>query len=201
MSLRRFLAKRGLAWVAAAIQLLAFPLLAEANPDVAAVVSKLQSMGGFRARITISSSGGALSGTLSYSGGKVHLALSDGRIIASTGRVLTVYNPGAQVAGKQNMAPGGGGLGWLLTGFRTKVTGNTAHLEAENPTSNVQEVRLRWRENHILEQISVRNRDSKEWLTITLSNLRQVDGFPISLFSYDPPAGSRTVENPLNQSN
>lgn len=192
-------------WASLILAAAVFPPLsisaAEPHPEVAAVVARMRGMTGFRATITISSSGGALRGTLSYSGGKTHLALSDGRIIASTGRELVVFNPSSGVAGKQLMVPGGGGLGWLLTGFRTRVSGNTAQLESENPASNVQEVRLRWREGHILEQINIKNKNSNDWLSITLSNVRQVDGFPVSLFSYDPPAGSRTVENPLNQSN
>lgn len=178
-----------------------FALSAEAHPEVAAVVSKMASFKGFRARLTISSGGGSLSGTLSFSQGKTHFQLSDGRVIASAGRELVVYNPGTQVAGKQTMAPGGGGLGWLLSGFKTRVNGSSAILEAENPAANVQEVRLRWREGHVLEQLSIRHKGSGDWTTMTLSGLRQVDGFPVSLFSYDAPAGSRTVENPLNQSN
>lgn len=174
---------------------------AEPNADVAAVVSRMRSMTGFRANVSISSSGGALRGVLSYSSGKTHVALSDGRIIASTGRELVVYNPSSGVAGKQLLIPGAGGLGWLLTGFKTRVSGNTAQLEAENPTSNIQEVRIRWKEGHILEQLNIKQKNSSDWLSITLSNVRAVDGFPVSLFSYDPPAGSRTVENPLNQSN
>ena len=174
---------------------------AEPHPEVAAVVSRMRGMTGFRANVSISSSGGALRGVLSFSGGKTHLALSDGRIIASTGRELVVYNPSSGVAGKQLMVPGGGGLGWLLTGFRTRVSGNTAQLESESATSNIQEVRLRWKEGHVLEQLNIKHKNSNDWLSITLSNVRAVDGFPVSLFSYDPPAGSRTVENPLNQSN
>jgi outer membrane lipoprotein-sorting protein len=197
MNSRKFWAKISIA----AAFLPPLSVFAEPHPEVAAVVSRMRGMTGFRANISISSSGGALRGVLSFSGGKTHLALSDGRIIASTGRELVVYNPSSGVAGKQLMVPGGGGLGWLLTGFRTRVSGNTAQLEAESPTSNIQEVRLRWKEGHVLEQLNIKNKNSNDWLSITLSNVRAVDGFPVSLFSYDPPAGSRTVENPLNQSN
>lgn len=198
MNSRKFWAKLT---IAAAFLLPPLSVFAEPHPEVAAVVSRMRGMTGFRANISISSSGGALRGVLSFSGGKTHLALSDGRIIASTGRELVVYNPSSGVAGKQLMVPGGGGLGWLLTGFRTRVSGNTAQLESENPTSNIQEVRLRWKEGHLLEQLNIKHKNSNDWLSITLSNVRAVDGFPVSLFSYDPPAGSRTVENPLNQSN
>ncbi|HMZ36774.1 MAG TPA: hypothetical protein PLD60_09030, partial [Leptospiraceae bacterium] len=164
---------------AVAWQLAAVPLFAEPNPDVQAVVSRMRSLGGFKASISISSGGGgALRGNLSYSNGKVHLALSDGRVIAATGRELVVYNPSSSVAGKQLMVPGGGGLGWLLTGFKTKVSGNTALLESENPSSNIQEVRLKWGAEHTLEQLSIRHKSSGDWTTITLSNLRKVDAFP-----------------------
>ena len=82
------------------------------------VVSRMYGLRSFQAGISISSSGGGFTrGTLSYQSGKFHLALSDGRVIASNKKALIVYNPSTRVAGKQDMYSGSGGLGWLSGRF------------------------------------------------------------------------------------
>jgi outer membrane lipoprotein-sorting protein len=173
---------------------------AQAPPEIRSVVSKMSSMGSFRASVTLGSGGAGAQGVLSYSGGKVHLKLGDGRVIASNGRTVIVYNPGSRVAGKQPVG-GGGGLGWLLEGFEYRVTGNQATGRALNPGARIAEVKVAWGDGFVLRRLSMRNADSDSWFTITLSNIRPVAGFPAALFSFKPPAGSRTVENPLNEIN
>ena len=165
------------------------------------VVARMSALGGFRADVSITGSAGFVRGALSYQGGKMHLALSDGRVIAANGRFLIVYSPSTGVAGKQDMAPGSGGLGWLLTGFDTKVRGSAAELTATDPSRGVQKVLLRWTADHTLQQISIKRGGSDTFLTIQLSNVRPVKSFAANVFSWKPPAGSRTVENPRNQRN
>ena len=160
----------------------------------------MSSLGSFRATVTIGSGGGGTRGVLSYSGGKFHFKLSDGRVIASNGRTVIVYNPASRVAGKQPVG-GGGGLGWLLDGFEYRVAGNQATGRAINASSRIAEVKVVWSDDYTLRKVSIRNRDEDSWFSISLSNVRPVAGFPAGLFSYKPPAGSRTVENPLNEIN
>ncbi|MCR9141350.1 MAG: hypothetical protein NXI24_03800 [bacterium] len=172
----------------------------QAPAEIRSVVSKMSSLGSFRATVTIGSGSGGTSGTLSYSGGKVHLKLSDGRVIASNGRVVIVYNPASRVAGKQPVG-GGGGIGWLLNGFEYRVAGNRATGRAIDGNSRISEVKVQWGDGYVLRKLSMKNRDSDSWFVISLRNVRSVAGFPAALFSYKPPAGSRTVENPLNEIN
>ncbi len=162
--------------------------------EVQAVVQKMASLGSFRANVSI----GGASGVLSYSRGKFHLKLGDGRVIASNGRTVVVYNPASRVAGKQPVG-GGGGLGWLLSGFDYRVAGNQATGRAINGSARVSEVKIAWSSEYVLTKLSMKRQDSDSWFTITLRNVRPVTGFPAALFSYKPPAGSRTVENPLNR--
>lgn len=177
------------------------PLSAQQAPsEIRSVVSKMSSLGSFRATVTLGSGSGGTRGVLSYSGGKVHLKLSDGRVIASNGRTVIVYNPASRVAGKQPVG-GGGGIGWLLTGFEYRVLGNQATGRALSDSSRLSEVKVAWGDGFILRKLSMRNRENDSWFTISLSNVRVVAGFPAALFSYKPPAGSRTVENPLNEIN
>lgn len=170
--------------------------------EVDAVVAKWNSIGGFKANITVSRNNQKYGGVLSYQSGKMHFEFSDGRIVASTGRTLTAYSPVSRVAARQDLIPsGGGGLGWILTGYSREVSGKTAKLKAESPATHIQEIRLAWGDDLILNKISFRSKGSEDFTTIMISNLRRVAGFPSNLFSYKAPAGSRTVENPLHQRN
>lgn len=168
-----------------------------ANDPVSMVVAKMNSLRSFRANISINNT----RGTLSFSHGKSHISMSDGRVISSTGRELVVYDPSTGVAGKQPMSPGGGGLGWLLEFKVKRQSGNSAVLVSENPASKYNEVHITWGEGYMLKQLKISSKANPDYLTIVLSDVRVVDGFPASLFSFRPPAGSRTVENFLNERN
>ena len=173
----------------------------EAPSEVRAVVARMAGLTSFRATISMGSGSATLSGELSYQSGRVHLRLGDGRVIAGNGRSLVVYNPGSHTAGKQPMGGASGGLGWLLSGFEYRVSGTQAIGRAIDSSQSIQEVRVVWGNNSTLRRLSIRRADSESWYTIALSNVRPVAGFPAGLFSYSPPAGSRTVENPLNNRN
>ncbi|MDH5655764.1 MAG: hypothetical protein OEZ34_07650 [Spirochaetia bacterium] len=184
------------------IFLLPLTFIQPQSGDVHQVVAKWNSLKSFKANITISSGGGqGLSGVLSFHNGKMNLRLSGGRVIASTGSELVVFDPSTGVAGKQELISKGGGLGWILNGYSVKSSGNTAHLIADNESVHFKEVRLNWGDDYMLKQISMKGRNSSDWLTIKISNIIHVESFPSNIFSYKPPAGSRTVENPLNQRN
>ena len=166
------------------------------------VVGVMNSLGSFRANVSIGTAGGGLiSGKLAYSRGRVNFRLGDGRVIASNGRMITVFSPASNVAGRQDMGGRGGGLGWILSGFEAKIAGNNAHLTATDPSRSVQEVRMSWTPAYTLRSISIRRGQSQNWLTIRFGNIQKVANIGVSQFSWHPPAGSRTVENPLNQRN
>ena len=176
-------------------------LRAEGSDPLQRVVATMRSIGTFKANIGIQTSGDKLNGDLSYDRGRFHLKLSDGRVIASNGNNLIVYSPASNVAGKQEIKPGTGGLGWILNGYKARVTGNQAQLKAERETMRFSELKLKWGEDYVLREIQMFRKTGDTPLVITLSNFRRVESFPASLFSFSTPAGSRTVENPLNQSN
>ncbi len=174
-------------------------LPAQSQGDLERVVAVLNSMSGFRANISFGNTASQSRGVLSYQGGRFHLKFSDGRVIASNGREVVVYNPGSGVAGKQPIVPGKGGIGWILGYQVTGGSGNSATLKPGNAGSGYQEVRVTWGEGHVLRRLSVRSKNQDDFFTITLSDIRKVDSFPAQLFSYRPPPGSRTVDSPLDQ--
>lgn len=176
-------------------------LIADDRGEVAAVVARWNSIRSFKSNITIQYGDSSQRGTLSFSNGKTFLQMSDGRVIAANGRTMMVYSPSTQVAGKQDMVPGGGGLGWILNGYTPRVSGNSAVLAADSPTARIMEVKLRWSDDKVLRSISFRGKDSTTFTTIQIHDIKLVSSFPATIFNYRPPSGSRTVENPLNQRN
>ncbi len=174
---------------------------ADGDP-VRKMVGRMTSLGSFQAQVSISGSEtGIVRGSLFYQRGKIHFSMSGGRVIAGDGRSLTVYNPASRVAGKQDTYGGGGGLGWLLNGFTSRVSGNRAHLTADDPSRYINQVRVTWDpRTYIMRSISIQYR-SGSTTTISFSRIARVKNISQSKFSWHPPAGSRTVENPLNQRN
>ncbi len=152
----------------------------------------------FRASVSIRSGSSRFSGTLSCSAGKMNFRLSDGRIIASNGRKIFAFDPSTRTMGRQD-ATGGGGLGWILS-YNARITGNRAVLTPTSPNQRYEEVRLSWDDGYFLRSISMKGKGG-DVISIRLSNIKRVASFPVSIFSYKPPPGSRTVDNPLNQRN
>ncbi len=184
---------------------LSFPALyGQSSPEVEAVVREMHSWRSFKATIVVESEGTTSRAELAYQSGKFQMRFTDGRVIASNGHQVIVYNPETGVGGRQDLdptVPVVGGLDWLLHGFQTTVEGRSARLKALNPAQSIQEVRMKWGDDHRLTMLSIRYRNADNNLTVSLSALRKVESFPASVFSYKPPAGTRTVDNPLNQSN
>lgn len=177
------------------------PGAAGANPPgVTAAVNSLARLGSFRATLTLEyPSGHTIRGVLSYQRGRFNLRLSDGRVVASNGNQLIVYSPETGVVGKQDLTSGGG-AGWLLSGFQYTETGNSA-TGVPVGGSRISKVRVTWDQDRQFRSVAIQRSGSEKWMKISLSGVRKVDSFPASIFSYKPPAGSRTVENPLNMSN
>lgn len=177
----------------------------EAMSVLRRVVQQWNASRSFRAKIIISSGPNAIEGSLSYQNGRIYLGLSDGRVISSNGSQMIVYDPATHVAGQQDMKTDGplaGGLKWLLSPvYEARLSGNSVRLKAEKPTAGIQEVNISYNEQFLLRKLSYRKDANGDWVTISIENIQTVEGFPSNLFSFQPPAGSRTVTNPLNQSN
>lgn len=173
-----------------------FSVALEANP-LQKVVGVMNSST-FRASVNIKSGGSSFNGTLSYSGGKMNFRLGDGRVIASNGRKIFAFDPSTRTMGRQD-AGGGGGLGWILS-YTARIDGDRAVLTPNSPAHNYEEVRLSWDEGYFLRSISMKGKGG-DVITIKINSVSRVASFPVSIFSYKAPPGSRTVDNPLNQRN
>lgn len=153
----------------------------------------------FRASVNVRSGGTSFSGTLSYSAGKMNFRLGDGRIVASNGRKIFAFDPSSRTMGRQDGGGGGGGLGWILS-YNARIEGNRAVLTPNSPGQAYEEVRLNWDDGYFLRSISMKGKGG-DVITIKFNSVTKVSSLPVGVFSFKPPPGSRTVDNPLNQRN
>ncbi len=128
------------------------------------------------------------------------MKLTNGGVVAADGVNMIFYDPATGVAGKQPLGEeSSSGLTWLLSGFAYQVTTNEAVGRALDAGRKIVAVRLAWDSNFQLQQFGFRLRNSTNWFDIKIYDLRPLTGISPTLFSYKPPAGSRTVENPLSR--
>jgi len=163
------------------------------SDELQTVIQKLQSST-FQGNLTIETKNRTITGKIYYQHGNIHFKLNDGRIIASNSKNIIVYDPDTRVAGKQDKTMGGG-LNWIL-GYPYKIEGNRAKIEPPNQKP-YQKIFIRWDSNYFPVLIQFIN--DEDTITYKFSNITFLNNISSSLFSYKPPAGSRSVENPLNQ--
>lgn len=170
-----------------------FFLIQELKADILdSVINKFQSST-FKANFVIESDNFHQKGTLYYQRGQIHIRLSDGNVVASNLKQIIVYDSDTRVAGKQEKALGGG-LGWVLS-YPRRIEGNKAFIE---PTNKVYEkIIIQWNDDLFPIYIAfIKNSDSK--IVYKFSNIVYLSNISLQYFSYKPPAGSRSVDNPLN---
>lgn len=156
------------------------------------VINKFESSN-FHANFILQKEDMILNGKIYYQNGNIHIKLNDGRIIASNYKNILVYDPTTKVLGKQDKTSGGG-LSWVLK-FPYHIEGNKAIIEPPDgkPYSKITII---W--NNDLFPTQILFQKEKSSFSFKFSNIAYVNNLPSNYFSYKPPAGSRTVENPLN---
>ena len=148
----------------------------------------------FKANLTIEQNGSSITGKIYYQKGNVHFQLNDGRIVASNQRYIIVYDPETKVLGKQEKSSGGD-LSWILK-YPYKIVGNKAIIEPENEKP-YKKIIISWNADNFPTLIQFLS-DEKS-ISYRFNGITMLNNLPSSLFSYKPPAGSRSVENPLNE--
>lgn len=160
--------------------------------DLGTILNKLENST-FKANLNIETKNNSISGKIYYQKGNLHFKLNDGRIIASNFRNIIIYDPETHVAGKQDKIPGGG-ISWILK-FPYKIEGNKAIIEPENQKP-YKKIIISWNSDNFPQLIQFISDDNT--IIYRFSNITYLNNISSSLFSYKPPAGSRSVENPLN---
>lgn len=147
----------------------------------------------FHANFILQNEDISFNGKIYYQQGNIHLKLNDGRVIASNYKSIMVYDPSTKVLGKQEKTSGGG-LSWILS-YPYSIEGNKAIIEPpnQNPYSKIIVI---WNVDLFPIQIIFESETSNT--SFKFFNIVYVNNLPSNYFFYKPPAGSRTVENPLN---
>jgi len=155
---------------------------------------------GFESSITAdftytSATGESYTGQLYYeSPGKLHVKLSDNKVIATNGKFLWVYNPETMTCAKQTVGEPGGGIQrllkeeYLVESTEDKVSyvyphGAIKEMVIEHSNGDLKNIRLNVLDN---------------WITMSFSNIQIGAGIKGTLFNYRPPTDAQVVENPLN---
>lgn len=173
--------------------ILFFLLFQRLEADVLeSVINKFQTST-FKANFVVELNNSQQKGVLYYQKGQIHIRLSDGNVLASNYKQIIVYDSDTKVAGKQDKIPGGG-LSWILN-YPRKIEGNKAIIE---PTNKIYEkIIIHWNSDLFpISIVFIKNSDSK--IVYKFSNIVYLNNISLQYFSYKPPAGSRSVDNPLN---
>ncbi|MCS7206164.1 MAG: hypothetical protein NZ853_10750 [Leptospiraceae bacterium] len=150
----------------------------------------------FKAHLAIELNQQTIKGEIYYQKGNIHFRLNDGRVIAGNVKSILVFDPSTKVAGRQDREEGGG-LSWILK-YPYNIQGNKAIIEPPSKKP-YEKIIITWNHNLFPTNIQFINKDKT--LTYRFSQIVLLNNISSSMFSYKPPAGSRTVDNPLNLRN
>ncbi|MCS6984555.1 MAG: outer-membrane lipoprotein carrier protein LolA [Leptospiraceae bacterium] len=123
---------------------------------------------------------------------KLHIRTSDGRIVATNGVYLWLYNPSTGVCAKQEVSGSSGGLLSLLNQYEIQERGSSYVLH--NAQAYFEEIIITLN-NQVLTSLKMRHRE--HILHFTFSQVELGSGIKASLFNYKPPAHVQVIENPL----
>jgi outer membrane lipoprotein-sorting protein len=126
---------------------------------------------------------------------KMHLRLSDNRVIATNGTYLWMYSPSTMVCARQKVEQKDQyNLKFLTDNFTMERNGD--HFVFTRPDGKIKEIVLDV-QNQMIKNI--RLKVDENFMNISFSNVERQVGLKASLFNYKPPTDAQLVENPLNK--
>jgi outer membrane lipoprotein carrier protein len=142
------------------------------------------------------SSGELLSGKIYYQyPDKLHLRLSDGRVIATNGKFLWTYNSDTKICARQTVREQSGGLFYFLRAGYSVQQDNGRYI-FKGSGENQKEVSIKIEGGNLK---SVQFKTKNDVINISFSNIVTDTSMKASLFSYKPDPEAQLVENPLNK--
>jgi len=149
-------------------------------------------------------SGQSYSGSFKYMApGKIHVKFTSpsGRILATNGRRLWVYDSSSNICGVQDVGQGGsGGIAGLVNGYLAILTsqGPSGYtLKLKNPEKTYSEITLVLDGSFMLKKAVLGGKEG-DGLTVTLSNVRTGVSMIPGMFDFSVPSNAQVVKNPLN---
>ena len=127
---------------------------------------------------------------------KLHVQLSDGRIIATNGKYLWTYNPDTKICARQVVKEEStGGLFFFLHGGYSVQEENDRYIFKRVGNSDY-EVTIKI-DGSTLKTVQWKIKD--EIINISFSNVVTDTSMKSSLFNYKPDPEAQLIENPLNR--
>jgi len=133
---------------------------------------------------------------------KLNIQISDGRVIATNGKYLWVYNPDTKICGRQAVKEENiGGLFYFLHGGYSVQEDNGRYI-FQRPGSALGEVTLKV-DGDILKSVQFKIKDNVNKIDTVInasfSNVVTDTNIKASLFNYKPDPDAQLIENPLNR--
>ncbi len=149
-------------------------------------------------------SGQSYTGTFKYmSPGKIHVKFTSpsGRVLATNGKRLWVYDSSSNICGVQDVGMGGsGGIAGLVNGYLAILTaqGPSGYtLKLKNSEKTYSEIILVLDGSFMLKKAVLNSKDG-EGMTVTLTNVRTGVSMIPGMFDFNVPSNAQVVKNPLN---
>ena len=137
------------------------------------------------------------------SGGRfiIQLTAPAGKVIATNGKKLWVYDKSDNVCGVQDVDKTmSGGLAGYISGYLPMATPSGASdtiIKLKSSTRNYRDIIIQVDSSFMPKKITFRQDDGKGF-TVTLSNIVLNEPMAPGLFDFNAPANAQVVKNPLN---
>ena len=133
--------------------------------------------------------------------GKIHVKFTpSGKIIASNGRKLYVYNPSSNICGIQELGGGNsGGISALVGGYMAIAFGGAGGytIKLSGNDRHYTNITLVTDGSFMLKKAVLKTKEGGG-TTISLSGVFTGEGISPGVFDFNVPPGAQTVNNPLN---
>lgn len=171
---------------------------------VAKFRSRFYGLSTLRGAVSITSTTGEMmSGSFKFMApGKFYIKFSApaGKIIATNGKKLWVYDPNDNVCGVQDVGGGGsGGIAGIINGYMSIASsgGSDTTIRLKNPKKDFRDIIIQVDSSYLPKKITFR-RENGDGMAVSFSNLTANDPMSPGLFDFNVPANVQLVKNPLN---
>ncbi len=171
---------------------------------VAKFQARMNGIGTMRGTISWTDDSGFIyTGNFKYMApGKIYVKFSNpsGKVIASNGRKLYVYNPSSNICGIQELGGGGsGGIGALVNGYMAIAFGGPGGytIKLSSNDRHYTNITLVTDGSYLLKKAVLKNKNGGG-TTISLSGVITGEGMSPGTFDFNVPPGAQTINNPLN---
>ncbi len=165
---------------------------------------RMSSIGTMRGTISWTDDSGFIyTGNFRYmSPGKIYVKFSSpsGKIIASNGKKLYLFNPSSNICGVQDLGSGhSGGIAGVVSGYNAIAMGGAGGytIKLSSNDRHYSNITLSVDSTFMLKKAVLKTK-SGGGTTISLSGVITGEGMSPGVFDFNPPSSALTVNNPLN---